>query len=148
MSTKTTFKRIALVAVAALGLGVLSVAPSSAAVVGLTVASTNGTATTAVYDSTTATTLRITFTGTAAADSVTATTYVSAKPSTSSVTGTGIVVRLVDTSTSTVNPYVNYNGVASAVATLSHTSDVRGDSTTVVANGAAASNQIYANFQF
>ena len=30
MSTKTIFKRIALVAVAALGLGVLSVAPSSA----------------------------------------------------------------------------------------------------------------------
>jgi len=30
MSTKTTFKRVALVAVAALGLGVLSVAPSSA----------------------------------------------------------------------------------------------------------------------
>ena len=36
MSTKTTFKRIALVAVAALGLGVLSVAPSSAAGTGLT----------------------------------------------------------------------------------------------------------------
>jgi len=33
MSTKTTFKRIALVAVAALGLGVLSVAPSQAALV-------------------------------------------------------------------------------------------------------------------
>jgi hypothetical protein len=33
MSTKTTFKRIALVAVAALGLGVLSVAPSSAVVI-------------------------------------------------------------------------------------------------------------------
>ena len=32
MSTKTTFKRIALVAVAALGLGVLSVAPSNAAI--------------------------------------------------------------------------------------------------------------------
>ena len=32
MSTKTTFKRVALVAVAALGLGVLSVAPSNAAV--------------------------------------------------------------------------------------------------------------------
>jgi hypothetical protein len=30
MSSKTTFKRIALVAVAALGLGVLSVAPSQA----------------------------------------------------------------------------------------------------------------------
>ena len=38
MSTKTTFKRIALVAVAALGLGVLSVAPSSAAVSSLTLA--------------------------------------------------------------------------------------------------------------
>ena len=37
MSTKTTFKRIALVAVAALGLGVLSVAPSSATVSALTV---------------------------------------------------------------------------------------------------------------
>ncbi len=36
MSTKTTFKRIALVAVAALGLGVLSVAPSSAAGTALT----------------------------------------------------------------------------------------------------------------
>jgi len=36
MSTKTTFKRIALVAVAALGLGVLSVAPSQAAPVSVT----------------------------------------------------------------------------------------------------------------
>jgi len=36
MSTKTTFKRIALVAVAALGLGVLSVVPSQATVSGLT----------------------------------------------------------------------------------------------------------------
>jgi len=44
MSTKTTFKRIALVAVAALGLGVLSVAPSSAAVSNLSVTVTNGTA--------------------------------------------------------------------------------------------------------
>jgi hypothetical protein len=31
MSTKTTFKRVALVTVAALGFGMLSVAPSSAA---------------------------------------------------------------------------------------------------------------------
>jgi len=36
MSTKTTFKRVALVAVVALGLGVLSVAPSSAAAVSVT----------------------------------------------------------------------------------------------------------------
>jgi hypothetical protein len=45
MSTKTTFKRIALVAVAALGLGVLSVAPSSAAISGVTITTANGTAT-------------------------------------------------------------------------------------------------------
>ena len=45
MSTKTTFKRIALVAVAALGLGVLSVAPSSAALTGVTITTSNGTAT-------------------------------------------------------------------------------------------------------
>jgi hypothetical protein len=44
MSTKTTFKRIALVAVAALGLGVISVAPSQAAASGTTVVTTNGAA--------------------------------------------------------------------------------------------------------
>ena len=43
MSTKTNFKRIALVAVAALGLGVLSSVPSTAATSGLTVTVTNGT---------------------------------------------------------------------------------------------------------
>ena len=42
MSTKTTFKRIALVAVAALGLGVLSVAPSQAVVGTLTITTAAG----------------------------------------------------------------------------------------------------------
>jgi len=46
MSTKTNFKRIALVAVAALGLGVLSSVPSQAAVTNLTISAVNGTATT------------------------------------------------------------------------------------------------------
>ena len=61
MSTKTTFKRIALVAVAALGLGVLSVAPSSATVTGLTVTVANGTAGLpgAASDSTTAATISL-----------------------------------------------------------------------------------------
>jgi hypothetical protein len=45
MSTKTNFKRIALVAVAALGLGVLSSVPSQAAVSNLTVTVTNATGT-------------------------------------------------------------------------------------------------------
>jgi trimeric autotransporter adhesin len=55
MSTKTTFKRVALVAVAALGLGVLSVAPSQAVVSGASLALVqNGTATQTVSDTTTA----------------------------------------------------------------------------------------------
>jgi hypothetical protein len=44
MSTKTTFKRIALVAVAALGFGVLSVVPSQAAAGAITLTATTGTA--------------------------------------------------------------------------------------------------------
>jgi len=55
MSTKTTFKRVALVAVAALGLGVLSVAPSQAALSGdLTFTVANGTSAAKASDSTTA----------------------------------------------------------------------------------------------
>jgi hypothetical protein len=59
MSTTTNFKRIALVAVAALGLGVLSSVPSQAAVSGLTVTVVNGTSTAAKSDSTTAATINI-----------------------------------------------------------------------------------------
>ena len=53
MSTKTTFKRVALVAVAALGLGLLSVAPSNASVAADTLTVTDGTM--AVGDTVTAT---------------------------------------------------------------------------------------------
>jgi hypothetical protein len=62
MSTKTTFKRIALVAVAALGLGVLSVAPSQATISGLAVTVANGTSTLSggASDSTTAASVNIT----------------------------------------------------------------------------------------
>jgi hypothetical protein len=62
MSTKTTFKRIALVAVAALGFGVLSVVPSQATVSALTVSTpTEGSAGAfgAVSDSTTASTFSV-----------------------------------------------------------------------------------------
>jgi len=58
MSTKTTFKRIALVAVSALGIGLLSAIPSQA-VSGLTVTATDGTATIQQADSTTAGTINI-----------------------------------------------------------------------------------------
>jgi trimeric autotransporter adhesin len=64
MSTKTTFKRIALVAVAALGLGVLSVAPSSATVTNVAVTLVqNGTSSNSgegfVSDSTTAASITV-----------------------------------------------------------------------------------------
>jgi hypothetical protein len=90
MSTKTTFKRIALVAVAALGLGVLSVVPSSAAVNSDTLVASNtaGTATNAfavaLGDTITATTsARVKFTylpSAGAADSVTVTASLVSAP--------------------------------------------------------------------
>ena len=73
MSTKTTFKRVALVAVAALGFGLLSVAPSNAAVAMDTLTVTNGTA--VVGDSVTATsaTATVSFLPSQTTDSVTIT---------------------------------------------------------------------------
>jgi len=73
MSTKTNFKRIALVAVAALGLGLLSSAPSQADVTSLVVTATNGTAQVgANNDSRTAAVISVTFFNTATTgDSVT-----------------------------------------------------------------------------
>ena len=60
MSTKTNFKRIALVAIAALGMGVLSSVPSQAAIVGTaTVTVTNGTATIQKSDSIGAATIAV-----------------------------------------------------------------------------------------
>ena len=85
MSTKTTFKRIALVAVAALGLGVLSVAPSSATPTGLAIAVTNGTSTiggTGNSDSSTAGTVNVTSLFDATSDSVTVQMVLKSKPST------------------------------------------------------------------
>ena len=78
MSTKTTFKRVALVAVAALGLGTMSVAPSSAAV--LVGASTNTLATvtsssTIVAGETATLTFTSTWVAGAALDSVSVAAY-------------------------------------------------------------------------
>jgi hypothetical protein len=59
MSTKTNFKRIALVAVAALGLGVLSSVPAANALGNLSVTITNGSFSAGKADSTTAATIAI-----------------------------------------------------------------------------------------
>jgi trimeric autotransporter adhesin len=133
MSTKTTFKRVALVAVAALGLGVLSVAPSSAAVINLATSAVDGTATTATSDSTTAATVRVSFTGQANTDSVTITSYVSSKPTGSAAAAANsITVHLADTSTSTLLPVVTAGG---ALRSDAGTSAVTGESVTVVTAG-------------
>ncbi len=84
MSTKTTFKRIALVAVAALGLGVLtSVAPASAAIESdsLTLGATTGTA---VIGETATVAVTLSFLDTnAGAETMTATAAVLSSPATS-----------------------------------------------------------------
>ena len=80
MSTKTTFKRIALAVVATLGLGVLASGPSNAAVTGLTLTTAAGTASTVTSDSSTAATLAISFTKTEASDSVLVRSFVKSAP--------------------------------------------------------------------
>ena len=143
MSTKTTFKRIALVAVAALGLGMVSVAPSQAAVISLTATSVDGTATTSTSDSTTAATMRITFTATSSSDSVTISSFVSAVPTgAAAIASTGVTVHLVDTTTSTVLPELSNAEIG---ADSSHT----GATIVGIANAGSGNptGQVSANFK-
>ena len=80
MSTKTNFKRIALVAIAALGLGVVSSVPSNAAITSLTVTTVAGTATTVKSDSATAATVDVNFLQTLQSDTVTVTVSLKSDP--------------------------------------------------------------------
>jgi len=75
MSTKTTFKRIALVTVAALGFGVMSVAPSSAVINAdtLTLSAATAAQNTAETATATSATATLAFLGTAGADSASVT---------------------------------------------------------------------------
>jgi len=118
MSTKTTFKRIALVAVAALGLGVLSVAPSQAAVSGLTVTVADGTSSYTKSDSTTAATVNITGL-LEAADSVTVQVVTKSVPSGSVP---AVTILNLDSATPTISNYAvetitgGLHGLAGATA--------------------------------
>ena len=102
MSTKTTFKRVALVAVSALGIGLLSAIPSQATVTGaLTVTATNGTATLQKSDSTSAGTVSVKFFTDNTADTATITLTLGTKPS-GAVGGTdSILVTGGDTASAT-----------------------------------------------
>jgi trimeric autotransporter adhesin len=147
MSTKTTFKRIALVAVAALGLGVLSVAPSSAAVLNLTAVTTAGTATTTTSDSTTGAALAVRYTSNAAGDSVTITSFVSAAPTAAALaTAPRISVLLLDTATSSGVPTVGTLGTGAGTLGISGTTNVTGDSVTAIIADTSKTAANAANF--
>jgi hypothetical protein len=98
MSTKTTFKRVALVAVAALGLGVISVAPSQAAVSSYSL-SVDANDTTTVGDSATAVLTQSYFTS-ATADTAAVTAII--RSGSTAVTKLALAVTDSATSASTV----------------------------------------------
>jgi len=102
MSTTTNFKRIALVAVAALGMGVLSSVPSQAATIGEAVVTvTNGTATLGNSDSVGAATIAVRAFTESSSDTISINVTMGVKPS-GAVGGTdSIMVTAVDTATST-----------------------------------------------
>jgi trimeric autotransporter adhesin len=80
MSTKTTFKRVALVTVAALGFGVMSVVPSTAATSADTLTLSSATASMKDSETSTATTATLGFYGALASDSMSVTAYVTSSP--------------------------------------------------------------------
>jgi trimeric autotransporter adhesin len=122
MSTKTTFKRIALVAVAALGLGVLSVAPSSAAVSNTTL-TVNGAAavtldavgsTHADSDTTTAASFTVNALATQTYDTVTVEIFEKSKPSTAA----SALVNVTVSDTTTANTTVSFGALGAATTAV------------------------------
>ena len=108
MSTKTNFKRIALVAIAALGLGVLSSVPSQAAASNMTIDVVDGTATTSQSDSTTAATVDVKgLLGVAASDSIGVVVVLKSRPATADAITP--ILSLQDTLTGSVASAVKEN---------------------------------------
>jgi len=107
MSTKTNFKRIALVAITALGMGVLSSAPSQAVVAAtnITLSGANGTATLTQSDSRTGATIALTWLGTATTDSMVITVAAKTKPTAAAAYPVGYL-SVSDTSTSVGNAMI------------------------------------------
>jgi len=101
MSTKTTFKRVALVAVAALGLGVLATAPSQATVqaASLTLSSATSTQLTNETSTASAAVATLSFLASDVADTVTVTAFLMSAPAGNTKTP---VLQVSDTATSAV----------------------------------------------
>jgi len=142
MSTNTYFKRIALVAVSALGLGVLSTVPANAAVItsSITSSSVAGTSTTvqgaAGQDSKTAATLTVSFQATAA-DTMSITITPKSKP----VLSTGyptLLLQLADTATA------GSSGATTVGATGAYTKQVSNTESSTAIGITAGSNSVAA----
>jgi hypothetical protein len=147
MSNKTTFKRLALAVVAALGFGVLSVAPSSATVTGLTVTGTAGAATTAQSDSSTTGTLSISWTQTEDKDSVVVTTFVRPIAATlSQFTANDFRIRLKDTTTSTGVVTVMETTTSGATLTMGATANIVESDSKLVVTRASGAGTVATNF--
>ena len=130
MSTKTNFKRIALVAVAALGLGVLSSVPSQAVLSSATVTVTNGTGSLTKSDSTTAAAINVKAFADAAYDSITITLGSITTPAGADIKGN---LMPVDTSGATTKVSALVLGTVAPM-----TSYGLSDADTVTTTGAAA----------
>ena len=158
MSTTTNFKRIALVAVAALGMGVLSSAPSQAAFSGtagsqLTLAVTAGTGTLegAKSDSTTAGLVTITGLALANTDSYTITSSKKSWPAlTTGALTPSLLFMLKDTATSTSASFAKFTDSTTGVASFAtYKNNLTTDSATslnAVASGADSSQYVNASF--
>jgi len=147
MSTKTNFKRIALVAVAALGMGVLSSVPSQAAFSGtagatLAVTVTNGTGslTGAASDSRTAGTVSVVGLGLSTGESYTITSVVKSVPATTTTSlAPALHFQFKDSLTSTTSVFGSRPALTSAGLSLSP--GVLSDTATTVSAGAVGSTQ-------
>jgi len=117
MSTKTSFKRIALVAVAALGFGLLSAAPSSAAVQS-DVLTLGATTSTGVIGTAVTNTVSLTFVDTdASAETATATVALLSSPSTS----TAIPTVTITTDQGTANALTGATSASGLVLSVAST---------------------------
>jgi trimeric autotransporter adhesin len=147
MSTKTTFKRIALVAVAALGLGVISVAPSSAQPGTITVTATNGTAGAVGAASDSVTGAQISLSGLLDAgytDSVTVQfVQKSAYPATAAVTP---VLAFLDSTTPSLNSSTQVYRASSLKTTYGLTDSITATGSYVVTGTSSAGTYVGAKF--
>jgi hypothetical protein len=124
MSTKTTFKRIALVAVAALGFGTLSVAPSSA-VPQIDTLTASALTATAMPGAAASVTLSHTYLSTGTSDTVTATVSIQSMPAGNTV----LPVLASVTTNDTGSPTKVVSGFTASTGSVAASTAVRGDYT-------------------